>query len=98
MILDNTLNFNSNKGTNVTNGSASSDIAAYGQTPAGGNTVTISQGGTGQTTQQAAMNALAGAVTSGDYLRGNGTNVTMSAIVSTDLPASVLITQRIFSV
>jgi len=43
-------------------------------------------GGTGQTTQQAAMNALAGAITSGQYLRGNGTNVVMSSIQAGDVP------------
>ncbi len=49
-------------------------------------TVAIANGGTGQTTQQAAINALAGAVTSGQYLRGNGTNVSMSAIQVADVP------------
>jgi len=49
-------------------------------------TVPISSGGTGQSTQQTALNALAGAVTSGDVLRGNGTNVTMSAIQVSDIP------------
>src|SRR5690348_11923677 len=48
--------------------------------------VTIAQGGTGQATQQAALDALAGAVTSGDYLRGNGTHVQMSAIQAADVP------------
>jgi hypothetical protein len=49
-------------------------------------TVAIANGGTGQTTQQAAMTALAGANTSGQYLRGNGTNVVMSAIQVADVP------------
>lgn len=49
-------------------------------------TVAIANGGTGQTTQQTALNALAGAVTSGQYLRGNGTNVVMSAIQAADVP------------
>ena len=49
-------------------------------------TLGISGGGTGQTTQQAAINALAGATTSGQYLRGNGTNVTMTAIQVSDVP------------
>jgi trimeric autotransporter adhesin len=49
-------------------------------------TVAIANGGTGQTTQQTAINALAGAVTSGQYLRGNGTNVVMSAIQVADVP------------
>lgn len=49
-------------------------------------TLPIANGGTGQTTQQAALNALAGAATSGQYLRGNGTNVVMSAIQAGDVP------------
>ena len=79
---------NSHKITSLANGSAAQDAAAYGQTPAGGNTATIAQGGTGQTTQQAAMDALAGAVTSGDYLRGDGTHVGMSAIQPGDLASA----------
>jgi hypothetical protein len=49
-------------------------------------TVAISNGGSGQTTAQLAMNAFAGAVTSGSYLRGNGTNVVMSTIQVADVP------------
>lgn len=48
--------------------------------------VSLANGGSGQTTAQAAMNAFAGAVTSGQYLRGNGTNVLMSAIQAADVP------------
>jgi hypothetical protein len=80
------VSLNSHKITNLANGSASTDAAAYGQTPAGGNTVTIAEGGTGQTSQQAAINALAGAQTSAEFLRGNGTNVQMSAIQASDVP------------
>jgi hypothetical protein len=49
-------------------------------------TLPLGNGGSGQTTAQAAMNAFAGAVTSGQYLRGNGTNVVMSAIQAGDVP------------
>lgn len=49
-------------------------------------TLAVANGGTGQTTLQAAINSLAGAVTSGQYLRGNGTNVVMSAIQAADVP------------
>ncbi len=49
-------------------------------------TLPIANGGSGQTTAQAAMNAFAGAVTSGSYLRGNGTNVVMSTIQAGDVP------------
>jgi hypothetical protein len=48
--------------------------------------VTIAQGGTGTTTAQGAMNTFAGAVTSGSYLRGNGTNVVMATIQAADVP------------
>lgn len=49
-------------------------------------TVAIANGGTGATTRQEAMDALAGAVTSGQYLRGNGTDVVMSTIQAADVP------------
>lgn len=49
-------------------------------------TVAIANGGSGQTTAQTAMNAFAGAVTSGSYLRGDGTNVAMSTIQAADVP------------
>jgi hypothetical protein len=49
-------------------------------------TVAFANGGTGETTRQNAMDALAGAVTSGQYLRGNGTDVVMSAIQVADVP------------
>jgi hypothetical protein len=49
-------------------------------------TVAIANGGSGTTTAQGAMNAFAGAVTSGSYLRGNGTDVVMSAIQVADVP------------
>jgi hypothetical protein len=49
-------------------------------------TVAIANGGSGTTTAQGAMNAFAGAVTSGSYLRGNGSNVVMSTIQVADVP------------
>jgi len=49
-------------------------------------TVAFANGGTGETTRQAAMDALAGATTSGSYLRGNGTDVVMSTIQVADVP------------
>ena len=49
----------------------------------------LSSGGTGQTSAQLAMNALAGAVSSGEFLRGNGANVVMSAIQHADLPSLI---------
>jgi len=49
-------------------------------------TVALANGGSGQTTAQLAINAFAGAVTSGSYLRGNGTNVVMNTIQVADVP------------
>jgi hypothetical protein len=46
----------------------------------------IANGGSGEITAQLAMNAFAGAVTSGSYLRGNGTNVVMATIQAADVP------------
>ena len=51
-----------------------------------GTALPLANGGSGQTTAQGAMNAFAGAVTSGSYLRGNGTNVVMSTIQAADVP------------
>jgi len=49
-------------------------------------TVAIVNGGTGSNSRQGALNALAGATTSGSFLRGNGTNVSMSTIQAADVP------------
>jgi hypothetical protein len=49
-------------------------------------TLAIANGGTGATTRQAAMDALAGSTTSGQYLRGDGADVVMSAIQAADVP------------
>jgi hypothetical protein len=46
----------------------------------------LSRGGTNASTAQGAINNLAGATTSGYYLRGNGTNVVMSPISAADVP------------
>lgn len=51
-----------------------------------GTTLGFSNGGTGQTSQQSAINSLAGGTTTGYYLRGNGTNVVMSLIAAADVP------------
>jgi hypothetical protein len=50
--------------------------------------VSIAQGGTGQVTQQAAINALTGAQSSGTYLRSNGTNASLTTIQAADLPTA----------
>jgi len=46
-------------------------------------TLAIVNGGTGQTTQQAALNALAGSQTNNRVLRSDGTNTTLSQVVLT---------------
>jgi hypothetical protein len=51
-----------------------------------GNAVAINRGGTNAATAQGAINNLAGATTSGYYLRGNGSNVVMAAIQAADVP------------
>jgi hypothetical protein len=48
--------------------------------------VAIANGGTGQTTAAAAITALTGTQTSGQYLRSNGTNAVLSAIQAADVP------------
>ena len=48
-------------------------------------TLPLANGGTGQTSAQAAINALAGGTTSGRFLRGNGSNVEMAAIQNSDI-------------
>lgn len=75
-------------GGTVTNVTASSPLSSSGGSAPNITlgTVGFGNGGTGQTTQQAAIDALAGAVTSGQYLRGNGTNVVMSSIQAGDVP------------
>jgi hypothetical protein len=48
--------------------------------------LSITNGGTGQTTAQAAINSLVGGTTNRAFLRGDGTNVSMSAIQAADVP------------
>jgi hypothetical protein len=68
---------------NLTLGGALSGVSLSTQVSG---TLPIANGGTGETTRQAAMDALAGAVTSGQYLRGNGSDVVMAAIQAADVP------------
>jgi hypothetical protein len=62
------------------------DVTTYLSSLTLGSALPIASGGTGETTRQAALDALAGAVTSGQYLRGNGTDVVMSTIQAADVP------------
>jgi microcystin-dependent protein len=66
----------------------SGDISGTGSTTISTTlaTVTIAKGGTGQTTQQAAINALTGTQSSGKYLRSDGTNATLASIQAADVP------------
>jgi hypothetical protein len=55
-------------------------------------TVAIANGGTGQTTQQAAINALTGSQTNNRVLRSDGTNATLSQVnVGTDVTGTLAI-------
>ena len=55
-------------------------------------TLAIAKGGTGQTTQQAAINALAGAQTNNRVLRSDGTNTTLSQVnVATDVTGTLAV-------
>jgi len=68
---------------NLTLGGALTGVSLTSQVTG---TLPVANGGSGQTTAQAAMNAFAGAVTSGSYLRGNGTNVVLTTIQAADVP------------
>lgn len=46
----------------------------------------IAQGGSGQSAQQAAINALTGTQSAGTYLRSDGTNASLAAIQAGDVP------------
>ena len=70
-------------------GTSGQALLSGGATTPTWGTLEIGAGGSGQTTAQAAMNAFAGAVTSGSYLRGNGTNVVMSAIQAADVTGAL---------
>lgn len=75
----------STDGTFDTNGSFKQVLGTINVSTVTG-VLPIGNGGTGQTTQQAALNALAGGATSGRYLRGDGTNVSLSTIQAADVP------------
>ena len=89
---DSSGNFSAGTITAALSGNATTATSATTATTAGNvtGTVAIANGGTGQTTQQAALDAIAGAVSSGQYLRGNGTHVSMSALQQADLPTIAL--------
>ncbi len=61
------------------------NLASSGPTGVSG-VLPLSNGGTGGTSQQAAINALTGAQSAGKYLRSDGTNATLSSIQASDVP------------
>lgn len=76
----------SRKVTGLANGSAAQDAAAFGQLPSAGTPLPVNQGGTGQITQQAAIDVLSGAQSAGRYLRSDGMHATLAAIQGADVP------------
>lgn len=68
---------------NLTLGGTLSGISLTSQVAG---TLPLANGGTGQTSAQAAINSLAGGVGSGLFLRGNGTNMVLSALQAGDIP------------
>ncbi len=72
--------------TNKTINASNNTITNVSLTSGVTGTLPLANGGTGATTAQLAINSLAGAVTSGSYLRGNGTNVVMATIAAGDVP------------
>lgn len=86
---------NGSKAHLYVNGTNVVSAVSYFDTLSLGSALGISSGGTGQTTRQAAMDALAGSTTSGQFLRGNGTDVVMSAIQASDVTAVALTTGTI---
>jgi len=73
-------------GTGLTSFTTNGAVYATSTSALTTGTLPLASGGTGQTTAQSAMNAFAGATTSGSYLRGDGTNVVMSTIQVADVP------------
>jgi len=57
--------------------------------------VAIANGGTGQNSQQSAINALTGTQASGKYLRSDGSNASLSTIQAGDLPGATGSTQGV---
>jgi hypothetical protein len=83
----------------VAQGGTGANTAANARTALGTNdaanittgALAIANGGTGQTTRQAAMDALAGAVTAGRYLRGDGTDVIMDTLKAADMTGTLAV-------
>ena len=89
--FSNTLTFTGTDGSTLNIGAGGTlnslaFLATVNNSNWSGTALSVANGGTGATTAQGAMNTFAGAVTLGNYLRGNGTNVVMSAIQAADIP------------
>jgi hypothetical protein len=69
--------------SSVTNGGA---VYASSSSALTTGTLPLTAGGTGVTSQQAAINVLTGTQTSGRYLRSDGTDARLSAIQAADVP------------
>jgi hypothetical protein len=70
----------------VSNGAAAPAWGQISLTAAVTGALPIANGGTNSVNQQGAINNLAGSTANATYLRGNGTNVLMSAIQASDVP------------
>jgi len=81
-----TILSSSNSGSAVTFSGTVNVFVTYPASKAVTSTVGIAQGGTGQTTQAAALTALSGTQSSGKYLRSDGTNTALASIVAGDVP------------
>ena len=68
---------------------AASNVSITGGSIAGITDLAIADGGTGQSTAAAAITALTGTQTSGRYLRSDGTNAALAAIVAADVPSLI---------
>jgi hypothetical protein len=80
----NHLKFRDNAATPATHSLFNSDDNLPGAQISG--SVAIANGGTGQSTQQAAIDALTGTQSSGKYLRSDGVHSTLASIVAGDVP------------
>jgi hypothetical protein len=65
---------------------AASNVSITGGSITGITDLAIADGGTGKSTAAAAITALTGTQTTGYYLRSNGTNAVLSAIIASDVP------------
>jgi hypothetical protein len=85
----NELGLGNVENTSINSWSGTSSITTVGTIISGtwsGSAISVANGGTGASSQQAAINNLTGTQSSGKYLRSDGTNATLSAIQIGDVP------------